>query len=109
MFKLKVLAICALAVVVLFSGIALAQDKAEMAKERIIGFGSGTGFGSGGGFGSGSRAIDGFGGSMSSRGLMNMGYGFGSGFRSGTNSGPMSRGDAWSTNNTNTSTGGWQR
>ncbi|MCL4537508.1 MAG: hypothetical protein M1610_07955 [Nitrospirae bacterium] len=114
MFKLKVLAICALAVVVLFSGIALAQDdtaqksRENIIKERIMGFGSGTGFGSGGGFGS-SMGINGFGGSMSSRGSMNAGHGFGSGFRSGTGSGPMSSGDAWSTGSTNMPQGGWKR
>lgn len=110
MFRLKVLAICMLAVAVLFSGIAFAQDsKADSIKERIMGFGSGTGFGSGGVFGSGSKATDGFGGSMSSRGSMNAGHGFGSGFRSGTSSGPMSSGDAWSDGSTNMPQGGWRR
>ena len=116
MRKLITVFVCMLAVTMLSTGIALAaqddmvqKSKENIIKERIMGFGSGTGFGSGGVFGSGSRAVDGFGGSMSSRGSVNTGYGFGAGFKSDTRSGPMSSGDAWSTGSTNMPEGGWRR
>ena len=115
MRKLRTVFVCVLTATVLIAGIALAQDdtaqksRENITKERIMGFGSGTGFGSGGVFGSGSKATDGFGGSMSSRGSINAGQGFGSGFRSGTGSGPMSSGDAWATGSTNMPQGGWKR
>lgn len=108
MFKLKILVICMLSAVVFSSGVVVAQENELSQKERVIGFGSGTGFGSGGGFGS-SAGMDGFGGSMSSRGTANTGHGFGAGFAPSTNSGPMSAGSAASTGITAIQSGGWSR
>jgi len=97
-----------LSVFVFSAGVVTAQENKPSPKEHIIGFGSGTGFGSGGGFGS-SAAMDSFGGSMSSSGTANSGYGFGAGFSNTPNSGPLSAGNAALTGTTGRQGGGWSR